>query len=172
MTKLMQGPDELGIELFLEGDPVLLDHMEARKVEGLLDVGAKVNHVGNHLHMGLRLVVATHDPKRQDGLLALEQHGRDDGVQGALARRHAVGVSWVDNKPSTTVLQHDAGVGHGNSRAERKVEATDHGYDVSFRVGHGEVNGVALGGKLASRGASYSPLGVQQCCPALRVVLR
>jgi len=56
---------------------------EPRCLEGRLNIHLEIDHVGDELRVGLRLVPTAHDPER-DPRVALLRKGRDDRVQGTL----------------------------------------------------------------------------------------
>ena len=65
---------------------------EARRFEGHLNIHPVVHDVGNELRVRLRLVQAAHDSEAHVHV-ALFHEGRDDGVEGPLARRQRVGMA-------------------------------------------------------------------------------
>jgi len=65
---------------------------KARRFEGSLNIHLEVDHVGDELRVGLRLVPAAHDAEGHASV-ALLGEGRNDGVQRALAAGEHVGES-------------------------------------------------------------------------------
>ena len=65
----------------------------ARRVAGLLQAHAEVDHVHQDLHVPLRLHVAAHHAETQERRAILGDERGDDRVERALARRIAVGAT-------------------------------------------------------------------------------
>src|ERR1700677_1909380 len=79
----------------------------ARAVASGLDVEAVVDAVDDDLCLALRLHVAAHDPEGHPGLAILGSEAGDDGLEGALAGGVDVGMSVLEGKELSAVLEHE-----------------------------------------------------------------
>src|SRR5947207_2399645 len=80
----------------------------ARRVRGLLDVEAAVEHAAQDLHVSGGLILSTHHAKRHDGFAILRQHARNDGVKRTLSWRDGVGMALDEAEARTAILQQHA----------------------------------------------------------------
>jgi hypothetical protein len=113
------------------------------RVAGLLDAHAEVHDVHDDLHVALGLELPAHDPEAQEGLAAPGDEAGDDGVEGALAGRVAVGPALVETEQFAPVLEAEAQPG-GHAAAHAPEIALDQAHHAAFPVGHREVDGVAV----------------------------
>ena len=75
-------------------------------------------------------------------------------------------VSLSEIRPA--ILQHDAGAGRHDARAERLVEALDHAQHIAAPVGHDKARGVAL---RIARLIGLRLAGIEEVPPLVRVAL-
>ena len=68
---------------------------KARGIPGLLDIHAVVDNVHHDLHVPLGLHGTAHQAETHQRRAVLHQEGRDDGVEGALARGIGVRVIGI-----------------------------------------------------------------------------
>ena len=78
------------------------------RFDGFLNVHAEIHHVREHLHVPLRLHVASHDAETHPGLLIFHHETGNDGVQGPLLGRDTVRVAFFQHEAAAPVLEHDA----------------------------------------------------------------
>src|SRR5260370_7912831 len=112
-----------------------------RRLQRGLDVHLKINHVGYELGVRLGLVPSAHDSKADPNIAFLEE-GRNDGVQGTLARLERVGVLRIEAEQRAPVLQAKASARCHQSRAETAVVTLNQGDDVALFVDRRHVDGV------------------------------
>ena len=86
---------------------------------------AEVDHRDVGLQVDLRLAVGAHAAEHRPELLVLERERRDQRVQRHLAGLEAIGMLRVEREIGAAVLQHHAGLGGGDARAEHAVQAED-----------------------------------------------
>ena len=86
----------------------------ARRVRGLLDVEAAVEHAAQDLHVSRGLILSAHHAKCHDGFAVLRQQARNDGVEGTFSRRDGVGMALDEAETRAAVLQQ-----HARTRAHR-----------------------------------------------------
>ncbi|MCY1236828.1 hypothetical protein D9M72_495010 [compost metagenome] len=118
----------------------------AGAVDRLLHVHAEIDDVGQHVALPNRLEAATHHPEGEPRLALLHRHGRNDGVQRAFARPHAIGVGGIDAKADAAVLQQNTGLRAAEAGAVRPEQRIDEGTGVALFVDDADVDGVAIGG--------------------------
>ena len=96
--------------------------------------------------MALRLHVAAHHAKAHHRRPIAREEGRDDGVEGPLARGHQVGNigrGRIGRETMTAVLQADAKLGLDHTRAKAHVVALDEAHHHALLVGGGQVDRAA-----------------------------
>src|SRR5205823_9813994 len=103
-----------------------------------LKIHAVVNHVGDELSVGERLVGAAHDTK-SDVVVAVFHESGDDGVEGALARGKRVGFGGIEHEKGTAILQDESHAADRNAGAEAGEVALDKRDDVAVLVDGGEI---------------------------------
>ena len=123
------------------GGPVVLD---ARRVTGLLQVHAEVEHVDQDLHVTLRLHRAAHHAEAQPRLAVLRGERGNDGVERTLARRVAVGMVLAQHELLAAVLQDEAQARRRHAAAHAAVVGLDQRDHHAVGVGGGEVDRVAF----------------------------
>mmetsp|Transcript_5504 Transcript_5504/g.15779 ORF Transcript_5504/g.15779 Transcript_5504/m.15779 type:complete len:290 (+) Transcript_5504:508-1377(+) len=120
-------PESWGIQSFLRFHPV-------------------IHHPAQYLHMPLWLHKASHHAEGAEELLAVGPLGGggsgDDGVEGALVGRQAVGVIRVQNEVGPPILQREAASFADDTGSEAHVVGVDEAAAVAIPVHGAEVHGV------------------------------
>ncbi len=140
--------------------PMLRTDSETGVLQSLLDIHAVVDHVGNELRVGQRLVRSSHDPEA-NVLLSMLHASRNDGVERPLARGEGVRRRRIERKQRTAILQHESHAVHHNVRAERFIIALNQRDDVALAIHDRKVSRVT-GGRRAGRNLAIGFAGIDQ----------
>ena len=143
-----------GVERRLQRHAAPAGDAPARRVGGGLRVLAVAQHAQRHLHMALVLHRSAHDAEGHlRRAVGVHGKGRDDGVRGALARPHLVGVTGFGAEAMAAVLQADAGARHHHAGAKAHVVGLDEGHHHPLGVGRRQVHRAAAPRRAVDRGA-------------------
>src|SRR6266540_3115609 len=94
--------------------------------------------------MPLRLVVAAHDPEGEKRLPVLEHHTRNQRMKWPLTRRDHIGVSRIERKERTTIVENNTGIAGDEARAKTFEQAIDERNRVVVFIDYGEINGITI----------------------------
>ena len=133
----------------------------AGRVDGFLRGHAVIQHAGGDGGLRLGLALAAHGAVDQEGLAVPEQHGRVQGVEGALAGLEAIDVRGVEGEEAAPVLeQHPRAPGH-DAGTEVMVDALDQGNGIALTIHHAQPDGIALGiqGRKVAGGPVHADAG-------------
>ena len=111
----------------------------ARRVERRLRVVAVVDEPHDHLDVPLRLHRASHHAERAEKRTALEEHPRDDRVEGPAPGGEPVRVALVLDERRGAVLEDDARPRRDHARPERLVDALDERDRGAVRIDRAQV---------------------------------
>ena len=102
------GTDRI-VELAFQMQTVgLLRVGKARGIPCRLRIGAKQQHVDQHLCLALRLLIAIHHAERGKRLVIASHKAGDDSVKWPLARRDGIGAARIERKRRRAVVEHKA----------------------------------------------------------------
>src|SRR5262245_32769841 len=90
------------------------------------------------------LPIAAHGGEPEHGAIPAGHHAGDQGVEGPLPRREAVGMLRIHVEIRAAVVEDDARPRRHHARAECAEKALDHGQDSALAVGDDEAGGVAV----------------------------
>ena len=117
----------------------------ARRVAGGLGVLFVIQHAHQGLGVSLGLHVPAHDAETHHRFSVAREEGRDDGVEGSLARAHQVVAGLVQREAVASVLQAQAVARHDHARTKAHVIALDEADHHAAGIGGTQVDGAALG---------------------------
>src|SRR4029078_10225921 len=112
----------------------------ARRVERDLNVHSEIDDVRDELRVRLRLVPPTHDAEG-DARVATFHERLDDCMNGPLATGEHIRVRGVEGEQPASVLKHEPGAAHGESRTEtdRRKVALNERHHVAVAIDDREI---------------------------------
>ncbi len=168
----------------LEVDPAAVGHLligrlrraavpHPRRVARFLQVHVEVDEVHDDLRMRLRLHRAAHHAEAEPRLAVLRDEGRDDGVEGPLARGIGIELAVPQIEQLAPALQAEPQSRRTQPRPEAPEVALDQRHHVAVLVRHREVNRVSLLEDRVSRLDPHGgPVRIDQPPPFRRVFFR
>src|SRR5262245_18663012 len=128
----------------LRVDKTIAVHAHARRLDGLLDVHAELEHVEEHLWRRLEDSVRARRPDGEaEDAVAEDLSGRHHGA-GLPPGPHHVRGPGIAIHPLENVVEDDSGARDGEPRSERHAQGLGHGDDGTGGVRAGEVGGVLV----------------------------
>src|SRR5258708_6814795 len=123
--------------------------------------------------MTLRLHLAAHHTKANEGLPLPCDKSRNDGVERALVRRVAVWLALLQIKQSAAILERKPKPFRADTRTKPEIKALDQRHHVSVLVGRGKVNRVAVVQERIARVITFrGVLWINEFSPRGGVILR
>ena len=166
-----------GRHAFLQPQDAVVEE-KAGRIQGLLNVHAVVDPVGQHIGLAYGLVLTTHDAEAQHRIVASIDHGGNEGVQRPFAAFQPVEMIVLQHETAAPVLQIDARIARHQAATEGMEHGIDQGTGVAVFVHHGEIHGVFVVGQGGAHGLIHGPGPVDAPeliggeCPAQQSVYR
>src|SRR5262245_26713803 len=113
-----------------------------RRLNGFLDVHAKIDQIGKDLRQELGLSHSPRSPKRQPRRIILKYHSRAQRMRGTLVRRYFVGMSRLEIESLRAIIEYDAGAVGDNAATETFVHALNHRHPVPLIIRSRNIGGV------------------------------
>ena len=150
---LQRAPDQLKqLRLHLQLVPHLVV-AEPRHVACRLHVRAEIEHVHQHLHVALSLLVAAVLPGDEQRPAVLHHEHRRQRVVRALVSRDHVRALRIEREQPAAVVQDESIARDGDARTPRREVAVDPRHHVSPAVRGSEIDRVAGAVGIGVRGA-------------------
>ena len=132
-----------GVELNLVGRH---HHAKPRCVAGLLGIHAEVEHIDEHLHLPLRMVVEADAAQQKLWHAIAEHHARKDRMPRTVPGHERVGVAAHRGKLAGPIVEDHPGLACQQARSKRPTNARHQRHGVAGRIDRadgGRVGGVA-----------------------------
>ena len=118
--------------------------LPAGSIAGFLHVQSKIDLVGEHLDMTLRLHAAAHDAERFPRFAVLHHESGNDGVKWAFARRVNIRVLRVHREKFAAILKHESKTRHNDAAAHAAIIALNERDHVAFVIRRAHVDRIAM----------------------------